>query len=124
MLSAYNALVVSRGEAMKSIVPIVLLMILACAHAVLAQAQPMYDPAYSGPVNIYGQPAYGAPVNNPPGYVQQAQPFPGLIPLGISQAQSAASYLWSYMPAPWRGGPSPYAIPPGSANVNFVPGTP
>ena len=124
MLFAYTAVNVGRGEAMRAIITIMLLMILVCPHAVFAQAQPMYDPTYSGPVNIYGQPAYGVPMNNPPGYVQQTQPFPGLVPLGISQAQSAASYLWSYMPAPWRGGPSPYAVPPGSATVNFVPGTP
>ncbi len=108
---------------MRAIIAIAVITILVCAHAAFAQAQPMYDPNYSGPVNIYGQPAYGAPAGNPP-YVQQNQPFPGLIPFGIGQAQSAASYLWSYMPAPWRGGPSPYAAPPGSATVNFVPGTP
>ncbi|MEW6348645.1 MAG: hypothetical protein AB1646_06255 [Thermodesulfobacteriota bacterium] len=35
------------------------------------------------------------------------------------------SYLWSYMPAPMRGGGSPYQVPPGSGVVSefYVPGT-
>ena len=103
-------------------VPIALLMILACAVAAFGQAQPMYDPTYAGPVNIYGQPAYGVPANSQPGYVQQQQPFPGVIPMGMQQAQGLGSYLWSYMPAPWRGGPDPYPTTSGTASVNFVPG--
>lgn len=107
---------------MKTIIPVALFMILVCSAAAFGQGQSMYDRNYSGPVNYYGQPAYSLPANSPPGYVQQQQPFPGLVPMGIQQAQSLGTYLWSYAPAPWRGGPSPYAAPPGTATVNFVPG--
>lgn len=107
---------------MKMIVPVALLVILACATVAFGQARSMYDPSYSGPVNYYGQPAYSLPTNPQPGYVQQQQPFPGLVPMGIQQAQGVGSYLWSYMPAPWRGGPDPYPTPSGTPTVTFVPG--
>ena len=57
---------------------------------------------------------------------QQQQANQAIIPRAVDRMGDLGSYLWSYMPAPVRGADSPYAVPPGSGqvNVNFVPGSP
>jgi hypothetical protein len=99
--------------------------ILVCLLAQLAfgQANSMYDQSYSGPVNIYGQPALTQlPKTDQAGANQNG--FQGIAPMAGDLAKSAGSYIWSYMPAPVRGAQSPYYVPPGQGQVitNFVPG--
>ncbi len=87
---------------------------------------PMYDNSYSGLFNMYGQPTFMAP-GDQPGSQQQAQQQQGqdgLIFQGASAVQSVGSYLWSYMPAPLRGADSGYFAPAGTGPtiINFTPG--
>ena len=103
---------------------VILFSLLAAQSALGQQASPMYDPAYSGPMNIYGQPTFGTlPQRTQPN--QQQQPNQGLIPMAFGGLYNAGAYFWSYMPAPVRGAESPYAVPPENQQVitNFVPGT-
>jgi hypothetical protein len=111
---------------MKAMYPFVILITLLLAQTALGQqASPMYDPAYSGPMNMYGQPTFGDPSQRVPANQPQQQPNRGLIPMALGGMYNAGSYFWSYMPAPVRGVESPYAVPPESQQVitNFVPGT-
>jgi hypothetical protein len=109
---------------MKSIHLFVILFTLLIVQSAFGQqASPMYDPAYSGPMNVYGQPTFG---NLPQAQSnQQQQPNQGLIPMAFGGLYNVGSYFWSYMPAPVRGGEDPYAVPPENQQVitNFVPGT-
>jgi len=90
------------------------------------QASPMYDTAYRGPVNYYGQPIYTPPQQAQQPQNQQQPVNNGLVFQAASGLGSVGSYLWSYMPAPVRGAKSPYEVPPGQGQVmvNFVPGAP
>ncbi len=111
---------------MKAICSLVILVTMIMCQSAFGQASPMYDPAYAGPMNMYGQPTFDqgaaqqARTNQ-----QQQQQFRGLFPMAFDGLYGAGSYLWGYMPAPVRGVESPYAVPPGSGQVitNFVPGT-
>ena len=109
---------------MKALTLMIGLCLAVCATGAFAQGTPMYDQNYSGPMNMYGQPAYTTPSGR---QAPQGDPYPqnGVIPLAARGAYSVGSYLWSYMPAPVRGEESPYIQPPGSGQVitNFVPGT-
>jgi hypothetical protein len=110
---------------MKTIVLIFALIVCAAAQSAFGQAQSMYDQTYQGPMNVYGQPVL-TPMSKGQGQGQQTQQgFPGVFPLMGQAAQGAGNYLWNYLPAPVRGGQSPYYVPPGSGDVqtNFVPGT-
>jgi hypothetical protein len=109
---------------MKTISLFVIFLVLALCMGAWAQSSEIYDRSYQGPMNIYGQPALTVPQN------QQGQSpantgFPGLLPMATDGLSQVGGYLWSYMPAPVRGAPSPYAVQPGSGQVttNFVPGT-
>lgn len=106
---------------MKAICTFALVLAVIAVPSAFAQ---MYDPAYSGPMNMYGQPTFGSlPTNPPPG--SQQQQFPGVIPMALDGMYGVGTYLWSYMPAPVRGAGSPYDVKPGQGQVitNFVPGT-
>lgn len=110
---------------MKAICTFVILLMVIVAHSAFGQqSQPMYDPAYSGPMNVYGQPTFGDPAQRAQAN-QQQQPNNGLIPMAFNGLYGVGTYLWGYMPAPVRGAESPYTVPPGSGQVitNFVPGT-
>ncbi|MBI5249253.1 MAG: hypothetical protein HY912_07145 [Desulfomonile tiedjei] len=104
---------------------VILITVVAVQFAFGQQAQPMYDPAYAGPMNVYGQPTFGDASQRVPANQQQQQANGGLIPMAFNGLYGVGSYFWSYMPAPVRGVESPYAVPPGSGQVitNFVPGT-
>jgi hypothetical protein len=109
---------------MKAVVFISVMVVAVGTSMVFAQGSSMYDRNYTGPMNVWGQPTFVMPPQQAP--TQQAQPQnTGLIFRGADQLWQAGEYLWSYMPAPVRGGDSPYAVPPGSGRVitNFVPGT-
>ncbi len=85
----------------------------------------MYDPAYNGPMNIYGQPVLIRPEGN--NNNQQNQPSPyggGPIHSAINGIQQVGSYFWGFLPAPVRGQEPPPITPsgPGQVTVNFVPG--
>lgn len=114
---------------MKETVSIAAVMVLVLASSVWAQQQPIYDPAYGGPVNYYGQPAY-QPMYQGQGAAGQGrqaqQMHDGLIPQAFSGLYRAGGYLWSYMPAPLRPDQPSFIPPPESGNViiNFVPGSP
>jgi len=88
---------------------------------------PMYDNSYNGLFNMYGQPTFIAPENQPGSQqqAQQQQGQDGLIFKGASAVQSVGGYLWSYMPAPLRGADSGYFAPAGTGPtiINFTPGT-
>jgi hypothetical protein len=96
----------------------------ACAQVAWAQGAPIYDRSYAGPMNVYGQPTFSSTPRPQAQDGQTQVPMNGPIPMAARGIQSAGSYLWSYMPAPVRGVESPYAVKPGTGqvNVNFVPG--
>jgi hypothetical protein len=84
---------------MKIIIPVMILIMLACANSAFTQAPPTYGPAQAQP--IYGapqaQPVYGPPQAQPmygqqpqPGYAPQAQQYcpPQAQPYGTPQAPS------------------------------------
>ncbi len=104
---------------MKAICTFALVLAVIAVPSAFAQ---MYDPAYSGPMNVYGQPTFGSLPANPQGTQQQSQ---GLIPMALDGVYGVGTYLWGYMPAPVRGAGSPYDVKPGQGQVitNFVPGT-
>jgi hypothetical protein len=109
---------------MKTVIAIVAVILSVCVQPVFGQqGSQMYDRSYSGPFNMYGQPAY-TPL---PSTQRQGgqQSTGGIIPGAVDRVGDFGSYLWSYMPAPVRGAESPYTVPPGSGqvNVNFVPGS-
>jgi hypothetical protein len=87
---------------------------------------PMYDNSYNGLFNMYGQPTFIAPENQPGSQqqAQQQQGQDGLIFKGASAVQSVGGYLWSYMPAPLRGADAGYFAPAGTGPtiINFTPG--
>jgi hypothetical protein len=87
------------------------------------QTQPMYDNSYQGPYNAYGQPLYM------PSHQPGQQPAPqgtesGAIPAAFQGLSAVGSYFWGYLPAPVRGGESPYEVKPEQWRVfnNRVPG--
>jgi hypothetical protein len=114
---------------MKALALILALSVTVCATSAFAQGTSAYDQNYSGPMNVYGQPAYTARPGQQPSGQQPPQTGPyaqnGIIPLAAQGASALGSYLWTYMPAPLTGAESPYQVPPGSGQVivNFVPGS-
>lgn len=111
---------------MKTVISIVAVVLSVCAQPVLAQQNSqMYDRSYSGPFNMYGQPTF-TPLTAPQRQAaRQQQTNQAIIPRAVDRVGDFGSYLWGYMPAPVRGAESPYAVSPGSGqvNVNFVPGS-
>ncbi|HTY24105.1 MAG TPA: hypothetical protein VMC85_13305 [Desulfomonilaceae bacterium] len=112
---------------MKMIFSLLALMTLFCANLAFSQTQSMYDTSYVGPYNMYGQPTFIHPYQAAgQQQQQQQQPTDGLVFQGAAAVQSAAGYLWSYMPAPLRGVDSRSYFAPaesGPTIINFVPGT-
>jgi len=109
---------------MKMIFSVLALMMLLCTNLAFSQTQSMYDTSYAGPYNMYGQPTFIHPYQA--AGQQQPQPSQGLIFQGADALQSAAGYLWTYMPAPLRGVDSRTYFAPaesGPTIINFVPGT-
>jgi hypothetical protein len=111
---------------MKAIMVLAAVGILACAQIVGAQGTPVYDRNYTGPMNMYGQPAFSVPSAQQEPVGPNQQPMNGIVPLAARGVQSFGGYLWSYAPAPLRGVKSPYDLSPGQGQVivNFVPGAP
>jgi hypothetical protein len=100
-----------------------LLALVASLPAWGQQQSPVYDNSYYGPTNYYGQPSYQtvAPQQQP----RNQPPPPGILPKAFGQAQQAGGFLWSFMPAPWRGGNQPSYIPeanPENVVITLVPG--
>jgi hypothetical protein len=111
---------------MKTVIAILAVVSSVCVQPVFGQQNsPMYDRSYSGPYNMYGQPTFTQLPPTQRQAVQQQQANQAVIPRAVDRIGDLGSYLWSYMPAPVRGADSPYAVPPGSGqvNVNFVPGS-
>ncbi|MGB6068759.1 MAG: hypothetical protein WBG50_28450 [Desulfomonilaceae bacterium] len=112
---------------MKATIAIVAVVCAVGTYPVFGQQNfSMYDRSYSGPVNVYGQPAFEPVPNSQRQGGQPQQARPGLVPSAVNRLGGIGGYLWGFMPAPIRGAASPYAVPPGSGhvNVNFVPGSP
>jgi len=112
---------------MKMIFSVVALIMLLCTNLAFSQTQSMYDTSYAGPYNMYGQPTFIHPYQAAgQQQQQQQQPTDGLVFQGAAAVQSAAGYLWTYMPAPLRGVDSRTYFAPaesGPTIINFVPGT-
>jgi hypothetical protein len=110
---------------MKALLLAVFLCAFVVAPSLGQQQSPIYDHSYYGPTNYYGQPAYQpVPKQQQP---RNQPPPPGIIPQALTQAQQAGGYLWSFLPAPWRGGPQPSYIPPANPEnlvITLVPGAP
>lgn len=110
---------------MKTVLMFTGLFLLVLSVIPAAESSEIYDRSYQGPMNIYGQPALIVPPNQQ-GQNSSSGNSQGILPKAVDGITQAGEYLWSYMPAPLRGAPSPYAVPPGSGQVttSFVPGTP
>jgi len=111
---------------MKTVIAILAVVFTVCVQPAFGQQDsPMYDRSYSGPYNMYGQPTFTQLPSTQRQGGQQQQANQAIIPRAVDRVGDLGSYLWSYMPAPVRGTDSPYAVPPGSGqvNVNFVPGS-
>jgi len=117
---------------MKATISLGVGIVLVCVCSSWGQQPQIYDNAYHGPTNYYGQPTYKVMQSQQRARQQayrQAQyqrQSGGIIPKTFNSLQRVGGYLWSYMPAPVRGGQSPHYVPPqsGSVTINFVPGSP
>ncbi len=122
---------------MRTNIPVAAIIVLVWACAAFGQGAPgqqipdqpasMYDPSYRGPVNYWGQPTYNV-IPGQPGQQQQGQPQQptGYVFQAGEGLQAIGGYLWSYMPAPFRGQPEPFTMKPnaGQVIINYVPGVP
>jgi hypothetical protein len=110
---------------MKAIVVTTIVILLVCSNVAVCQQSSMYDPRYSGPVNIYGQPTFTMPQQRPAQAGPPQQAAGGLFPMAAQGLYRAGEYFWTYLPAPITGADSKYTVPPGSGQVitNFTPGT-
>jgi hypothetical protein len=111
---------------MKTIISIAAVIVCTAVPLAFGQAHSMYDRSYTGPMNVYGQPALTPMSKQQSQALQARQSFPGVFPLMGSAAKGVGHYFWGYLPAPARGAKSPYYVPPGGGQVqtNFVPGAP
>lgn len=117
---------------MKATISLAVGMVLVCACSSWGQQARIYDNAYRGPTNYYGQPTFKVLQSQQRarqqayGQAQYRRQNTGIIPNAFNSLHRVGGYLWSYMPAPVRGGQSPHHVPPqsGSVTINFVPGSP
>ncbi|MGC8602486.1 MAG: hypothetical protein ACP5VS_02215 [Desulfomonilaceae bacterium] len=110
---------------MKTVSLFVVIVAMSLCVVTLGQTSEIYDRSYQGPMNMYGQPALIIPPNQQGQNASNSRPQ-GLFPAAANGLWQIGDYLWSWMPAPVRGVPSPYAVPQSSGQVttSFVPGTP
>jgi hypothetical protein len=113
---------------MKKLILVIAGLVLITAGMAWSQQQSIYDNAYRGPRNYYGQPQF-QPMPGDYGRRPQGRAAPmgdGLIFQGAHSVRQLGGYLWNYLPAPITGvkrNPFNAGTRGGDVIINFVPGS-
>jgi hypothetical protein len=115
---------------MKRSIIVIAVLALVPACVVWAQQSAIYDNAYRGPVNYYGQPQFQPMTQYNQQGMRYGQQFrnDGLLFQGAHAVKQLGNYFWNYLPAPIRGQsqpwPSSYQVKGGYVIQNYVPPIP